>query len=364
MLCLYGMYKETHVIVVGQGIAGTLLSWFLHTMKIPFLVINNDTHKGTSLSVETGIINPVTGRRYVETWNIDSILPFAYNTYKTIEAFLNTPTITPMPIAQFFANAQMQQAFETRVNTWPKWLNHIEASVEDELHNYFNFRNNVGQIKPCYIVHIKNIIDAWQAFLIQQDKYISNNINTADINFLENGSMVVDNIKAQKIVFCGGVIDAFQPLFCKLPFSINKGEFIHIETTKPLPTQKVFKHNTTLVPLGTNRYWVGSNYIWQFNDVMPTTYFLQQQKNILDGFLKQPYTVTNHTAALRPATVERRPFVGFHPIHKSIGIFNGLGTKGCSLAPFYASQLASCIAQTNVIDAEADIKRFENILSK
>jgi hypothetical protein len=359
------MLTQTQIVVVGQGMAGTMLSWFLHKLQIPFVVINDDAQQGTSLTVETGIINPVTGRRYVESWQIDTLLPFAVNTYNDIATFLNIQAITPLTIAQFFANEQMQQAFMQRKQDGLSWLGTIDNATEAALHQHYHFYNTVGTISPGYAVHMKTIIETWRAYLIKTQRYFSKSIQTAALPATHEGYIIIDDIKASQVIFCGGVSDAFQSLFCALPFSIHKGEFIIINTVAPLPNKFIYKHQHTMVPLGTNKYWVGSNYVWQFQNVLPSALFAQQQQHILDGFLKQPYTITHHGAALRPATVERRPFVGFHPVYKNMGIFNGLGTKGCSLAPWYAHQLATqLVTGTTAIDKEVDIKRFENILSK
>lgn len=72
----------------------------------------------------------------------------------------------------------------------------------------------------------------------------------------------------------------------------------------------------------------------------------------------------DHVSAVRPATLERRPFVGFHPLYNQIGILNGMGTKGCSLAPYFASQLKVNLTQGRPINPEADINRYSRILGK
>jgi glycine/D-amino acid oxidase-like deaminating enzyme len=74
--------------------------------------------------------------------------------------------------------------------------------------------------------------------------------------------------------------------------------------------------------------------------------------------------VLGHKAAIRPATLERRPFLGFHPRYPAIGILNGMGTKGTSLAPFFANQLAQNIVYNFPVSPEADVHRFSRILSK
>jgi glycine/D-amino acid oxidase-like deaminating enzyme len=84
----------------------------------------------------------------------------------------------------------------------------------------------------------------------------------------------------------------------------------------------------------------------------------------LQQWIKAPIRLLEHTAAIRPATLERRPFIGFHPTQPAIGIFNGMGTKGCSLAPFFAPQLVQHIQHQSPLLPEADVQRFKRVLSK
>jgi glycine/D-amino acid oxidase-like deaminating enzyme len=47
-----------------------------------------------------------------------------------------------------------------------------------------------------------------------------------------------------------------------------------------------------------------------------------------------------------------------HPTFKNMGIFNGMGTKGCSLAPYFAEQMTEHILHQTPIENEAAIDRF------
>ena len=78
----------------------------------------------------------------------------------------------------------------------------------------------------------------------------------------------------------------------------------------------------------------------------------------LKGFLQLPYTILKHQAAIRPTVADRRPFVGFLHNKAHIGIFNGLGTKGVSLAPFFAQQLVQHMVEQKSLMKEVDINRF------
>lgn len=119
-----------------------------------------------------------------------------------------------------------------------------------------------------------------------------------------------------------------------------------------------------IVPLEADIYWVGSSYEWQFDHDKPTEKFRLQTSAWLKQWLRVPFRVIDHRSAVRPATIERRPFIGFHPLYKNAGLFNGMGTKGCTLAPFFAHQFSALAETGRPLHPEADIARFKNILSK
>jgi glycine/D-amino acid oxidase-like deaminating enzyme len=131
-----------------------------------------------------------------------------------------------------------------------------------------------------------------------------------------------------------------------------------------LPKEHIYKKGFLLAPLhDVGMFWLGSNYQWNFPHSNPTVEFYEQAESHLRSWLKVPFKIVEHKAALRPATLERRPFVGLHPHQPNIGILNGMGTKGCSLAPYFANQLVQHILYNSEIDPLANINRFKRILS-
>ena len=77
-----------------------------------------------------------------------------------------------------------------------------------------------------------------------------------------------------------------------------------------------------------------------------------------EKFIADKIEIIEHKAGVRPTVLDRRPLIGIHPTHKQLGVFNGLGTKGVMLAPFFAQELVNCLLNDTPLDKEVDINRF------
>ncbi|MGZ3929944.1 MAG: FAD-dependent oxidoreductase, partial [Bacteroidia bacterium] len=74
------------------------------------------------------------------------------------------------------------------------------------------------------------------------------------------------------------------------------------------------------------------------------------------------YEVKDHRAGVRPSVIDRRPVIGAHPQHRNMYVFNGMGTKGVMLAPYFAEQLIRHIYQGTSLIAEVKSSRFDALL--
>ena len=351
---------HTDVLIIGGGISGTMLSWFLHKAGIEFLLIDEENNNSPS-NIAAGIINPVTGRRFVYSWMIDTIMPFAVNTYEEIGFFLDKKLIDKKDIIDFFPSAQMRDGFVTRLTENDTFLHTYPD--QNHFNQYFNYDFGCGKISPAYTANLQLLLPAWRAYLKEKNALIEDRFDSKHLSVI-NSTVTYQNITADKIVFCNGLEAMQYPWFKTLPFSASKGEVVIIESDG-LTNEHIFKKNFTLVPLPEKKtYWVGSSYQWEFDHPQPTDAFLKSVKTNLQQWLKVPFNIVDHKAGLRPSTLERRPFVGFHPTYPNIGILNGMGTKGVSLSPYFANQLVQHYLLNTPIVKEADINRFKKILSK
>lgn len=351
---------QVDYIIIGQGISGTWLSYYLDKEGRSFIVIDNNQPNAPS-RLAAGIINPVTGRRHAAVWMADELLPYAWKAYTAMGEELNIRAISKRDVIDFFPTAQMRLSFQQRVEDGNPFVSLDETA--GDLRQLFNYDLGYGQIKPVYTAHLETIIPAWRTQLKQKQQLLEEEFELPELHIAEE-KITYRNITAGKIIFCDGNSSVLNPYFSRLPFAPNKGEAIVAEIPE-LPAQNIYKKGLMLVPLATpGLWWIGASYEWEFSNDQPTEAFLQKTQFLLKSWLKVSFDIKEQICGIRTATLERRPFVGIHPVHKRIGILNGMGTKGCSLAPYFARQLTDHLLYDQPVIAEAAINRFSRILSR
>ncbi|MBN8668720.1 MAG: FAD-binding oxidoreductase [Chitinophagales bacterium] len=344
-------------LIIGQGIAGTWLSYFLSKTDKTFLVID-EADPSSSSRVAAGLINPVTGRRVVKTWMIDELLPFAEKQYDRMGADLGINAISRKPILDFFSAPDIKIAFESRLE---KGEDYISKGPDDLLSHFFHPGFGCGIIDPAYTVHLDKLLPAWQKRLEEKGQLRKERFEENEL-VVNQDSITYRDIIAHRIIYCDGAEASQSRFFSRLPFAMHKGEALILEIPD-LPKENIYKKGLTLVPLsGDNLFWLGSNYIWEFDNALPTEGYRAVAIQKLDNWLKLPYKILDHKAAVRPATIERRPFIGLHPLYPVVGIFNGMGTKGCSLTPYFGDQFVQHLVKGNELMPLVDVGRFGRVL--
>ncbi len=346
-------------IILGQGISGSWMGYYLLKAGKKILVIDNEK-PFTASRIASGVINPVTGRRVVKTWMIDEIMNYAANAYTQFQEEHHANIIKETNILSFHATQQMKDAHDTKLPNQLDYL-HIPEN-ESQWEQYFHYRFGITEVSPSWLVDIPAFVQNVRETFIKNECYLNDNFHWNDC-IVTNDYVEYKGIKASKIICCEGVSGEQNPYFHLLPYAKNKGEVL-IMDIPDLPRNHIYKQNITITPWKNDLFWVGSSYEWNFSDDQPTAAFRIKTELQLQQWLKLRYSVKEHWSALRPANLERRPFAGIHPHHPAVAILNGMGTKGCSLSPYFASQLTQHLINGSPITPEADVNRFTKVLAR
>ena len=160
------------------------------------------------------------------------------------------------------------------------------------------------------------------------------------------------------MIHCEGTAILKNDKFNFIPISSNKGEYFIIESE--LEVHFIIKKGILVLPLGNKKYWVGATYNRDNDEEVITSKGEEYLIKKMDGLFNLPYKILKKGFGFRPTIKDRRPVLGEHPDYNNEFVFNGLGTKGVSLAPFYSEMLTKYIYQYGQIEKEVDIQRFLN----
>ena len=348
-------------VIIGQGICGTWLSYYL-TEAGKSVVVFDDEKKTSASYVASGLINPVTGRRVVTTWMADELLPFAWAAYNAIGNKLSTTLIQQKDIIVFPSAPDLMQAFNKRFQEGNSYI-HQPSLQKEELYKYFNFPFDVMKIAPAYLVNVNAFASKWRQHLKDKNALLE---ETFDENLLsvETDKITYKNIQAEKIIYCNGIQSAQSKDWKNLPFVQNKGQAL-IAEMPGLNKNYTYKFaHLSFTEWQDNLWWIGSSNELNFINDEPTESFYESTFNTLKRILKIDFEIKEHLSSVRPAAVERRPFVGSHPVYNQMAILNGMGSKGCSLAPWFANELAAYLIYKKQINARADVSRYANVLKR
>lgn len=350
---------EAEYLIIGQGIAGTMLSFAMQKAGISFILMD-DPIKSSSSKVASGIINPVTGRRIVKTWMIDELLISSFAAYRELESTLGIQCLKECPVLDFFPTAQMRLAFTDRIAEVSEYL--FLPDDENDWLPYLNYDLGYGIIRPSYLVDMSGLLAAYRKKLSEDGVLIEASFAEEQLTISDDGVTYRD-ISASRLIFCDGAAGSSSKYFRRLPFALNKGEALIVEIPG-ISAENILKKGISIVPWKDGLFWIGSSHEWNYAEDGPTAVFRERTLTQLKSFCKLPYRLVDHLSGIRPATLERRPFVGFHPNYPQIGIFNGLGTKGCSLAPHFASEFVRSLQTGMALMPDVDVRRFTGVLSR
>ena len=331
--------------IIGQGLAGSILAYFLLKEGQNVQIFDNPDIPSSS-KIAAGIYNPVTGKRLVKTWLADDIFPFLEDFYPQLEQELNAKFFFPMPVFHPFPDIVTQKFFKS---------DHIPDDFSDycslefeNIHRKEIVNSPLGGItmKHAGWVDLKVMLKAFR------DYFLERNILTETTFISENTNDIT--------IYSEGYNGKFNPHFSYLPFNPVKGEVLDIEIQN-LDLQDIINQGVFVIPLENNKFRLGATYKWDILDDVVTEEGATILTEKYQKLMKPKMRILSQQAGVRPATKDRRPFLGMHPTVENIGIFNGFGSKGVSLAPFFGKQFVDFLVYQKELHPEVNINRFASL---
>lgn len=341
-------------LIIGHGLAGAVLSQRLLERGQKIMVFDQPDRNHSS-SVAAGIFNPITGRKMFKTWKADELFPELMDFYTSLEIKLDANFFHPIGVYRPYFAIEDQNDWEAKKSDdkFDAYIGHTSTSdlSDHQLHDPFGGLF----LKQSGYVNIVKLLNANKKYLIDKGSYRETMFYEQDMKS-HTDHFSFGDLKFRKIIFCNGIMAQQSDWFHWLPFHPVKGEMMDIELEKRPDT--IYNRGVFILPFDNQNIRVGSTYQHQFDDMQPTDSGQNELKEKLAGLLNEDYEVKGSRAGVRPATKDRRPFIGKHPDNEHIYVFNGFGSKGVSLIPQCSKLFVTHLLDEEALDSEVDISRY------
>jgi glycine/D-amino acid oxidase-like deaminating enzyme len=342
--------------VVGWGLAGATLAWQLYFEKKEFLVF--DSNQNYSTRAAAGMVNPIVFRRLTKSWNADTLMPYAVDFYKKIEDALGQSIVDAKNVYKLFSSFEDENNWMVKQQD-DRFSHFLQPLSQNEKIENVKNEFGYGVVNTFGNLRTNDFLDLSKAF------FKANSIEFIDETFeyellnIENNQY--KDYEFEHLIFCEGFDVLKSPIFGYLPLRPTHGDTLIIKSDN-FKFKHILNKNMFILHIKDNLFKVGATYNWKITEPIKTEEGKLELIEKLNKFAEFEYEIVEQQAGIRPTVMDRRPLIGTHPNHPNIHIFNGLGTKGVMIAPFYSNTLIQNLINGQVLDKETNITRYTKFL--
>ena len=323
--------KRTGILIVGQGLAGTVLGWTLSRAGIDWRMIDAG-HATAASRVAAGIINPVTGQRWVKTWRIEEVWPETRNLYLDMERTLGVPLWREMKIRRYWRTDKEQRVL-------------LAKSTRGELAPYVTMIDAQSCVlAPAAQVDVPGMLTAARQRWLAEGRLIE-----------ARADWGVNRPQYALVIDCTGAAVRTGP-FAAWSFAISKGEVLRVKT-RELDSGMIMHRGHLVLPVDNGDAWIGATHEPGVDNLQPTNAARESLLASAHRLTGEVFAPTAHLVGLRLAANDKRPVVGRHPGDPALGIMSGLGSKGVLYAPWLARQWREHLLHGKAFDPAVSITR-------
>ena len=336
-------------LIIGQGIAGSLLAWELQKLGQSVRVVDELRPNSASM-IAAGIMNPVIGKRFSADEQSTRFLHQAKESYAQLQEEFGQEYFHRSPIRRIFETVQDRERFEARLPSLNKLGLCQEIDPPGTCGTPIKDPHGSALVSEGGFCQMLDLLSTLRFHFSNHNLLSEEAFHPPDLQ-VSATHIGWKDYHAGHIVFCEGMATRQNPYLQSIPLDSYKGEILQIRSPLDLsPHQHILNCGTWLVPTTNQAYYAGSTYEPGETDAHPSE---QGQNAILNGlrrFTDAPLSVSSQFAGLRPVTPDRLPVVGPIPGQERLHVFNGLGSRGATWAPVLAQALARQIVEATPQD--------------
>ncbi len=340
-------------LIVGQGLAGSLLAWRLLERKKRILVVDRD-EAVTSSKVAAGLVTPLTGSQFKITPAFEERLLYARKFYWEAEESTGDRFFHHVPIAKLFRDEIESTAWQ-KIETGEGSPHHPYVAPLPEHPDLLHQNHGGFEMKGGGWLDVPRFLETTRQHLLERASYAIGRVRCEDVDTTGNG-IRWKNVEASAVIFAEGWSATSNPWFDWLKMHNALGDILQVKIPALSQVQHIVNRGAWLLPLGGDRFKTGSNYRHRIEDATPDDEGRSEIAGKLETITSQPYEILEHQCAIRPIIKRSQVFCGIHPSENGVAFFNGLGSKGVVNGPWYADRMVAHLEDQLPLPPEADIR--------
>ncbi len=332
------------LLIVGQGLAGTLLGLACEQAGVVFTMVDAG-HGEASSRVGAGIINPITGQRFAKSWGIDELGPLARRTYRGLEDVLGVPLLREMRVRRFFRDERERAAWAGKAGRGDLAAYAGEADAEG------------------FWIEGAMRVDTGMLIAEARRRWLR-------AGRLREARVTISEALAghDRVIACTGASpgeggQAWGGVAC----TCATGDVLRL-AAEGLDPGVILNRGHWVLPTQAGEALAGATYLRGETGAgacarpVDTDVVASARRELsasaaalLGG---REFTVMAQEAGVRVATPDRLPLAGWVPGVARLGVINGLGSKGALLGPWLARQWVRHLAEGAALEAAVAVNRF------
>lgn len=315
------MNAPGRVLIVGQGLAGTALGLELEAAGIDFSILHGGDADAASL-VAAGLVNPVTGQRWVKGWGMDTLLPEAAAFYRRAGRTFGGKIWHPVRLTRLWRDADERGLVEKKIRRG-ELAPHVAACSAEGV-----------EISGAAWVDLPALLRGARERWRNSGCWQEARPGAEEFGF-EPAAVSWRGERFAAVILCTGAGALARGLFGALPFVVAKGETITVSGAA-IARGEVLNRGVWVMGEAGGSARIGATYERGVEDAAITDTARTSLLAAACEFVGGELHVTDQAAGVRLGLADRLPVAGWHPQLARVGLLGGFGSKGALWAPWLA----------------------------